>query len=130
MEELSQPFSTSDISPKFIPSDGNLHQYLHFGDDCVDNDSSDNDDGDYNMESELALVLTSSGNDGNAVDGDLVSTFVITRWVFSVVTFVITRWVLFLLVTFVMAPWYFLLCPCQILFANNIFWSLCHCLPG
>ena len=54
MEELSQPFSTSDISPKFIPSDGNLHQSLHFGDDCVDNDSIDNDDGDYNMESELA----------------------------------------------------------------------------
>ena len=81
MEELSQPFSTSDISPKFIPSDGNLHQSLHFGDDCFDNDSIENDDGDYNMESELALLLTSNGNDGNAVDGELVSTFVITRWV-------------------------------------------------
>ena len=95
MEELSQPFSTSDISPKFIPSDGNLHQSLHFGDDCVDNDSSDNDDGDYNMESELALVLTSNDNDGNAVEGKLVSTFVITRWV------------LFLVVTFIMVPRYF-----------------------
>ena len=88
-------------------SNGNLHQSLHFGDDCVDNDSIDNDDGDYNMESELALVLTSNDNDGNAVDGELVSTFVITRWVFSVVAFVITRWVLFLVVTFIMVPRYF-----------------------
>ena len=107
MEELSQPFSTSDISPKFIPSDGNLHQSLHFGDDCVDNDSIDNDGDAGNMEIELAPVLTSTGNDGNAVDGELVSTFVITRWAFSVATFVITRWVLFLVITFVMAPRYF-----------------------
>ena len=42
MEELSQPFSTSDISPKFIPNI--LYQSLHFGDDGVDNDSIDNDD--------------------------------------------------------------------------------------
>ena len=81
------------------------------------------------MEIELALVLTSNGDDGNAEDGELVLTFVITRWVFFVVTFVITHWVLFLVITFVMAPWNFLFCPCQILFANNIFWSLCHCLP-
>ena len=76
MEELSQPFSTSDISPKFIPSDGNLHQSLHFGDDVVDNDSIDNDDDAGNMEIELALVLTSNSDNGNAVDGELVSIFV------------------------------------------------------
>ena len=128
MEELSQPFSTSDISPKFIPSI--LHQSLHFGDDSVDNHSIDNDDDAGNIEIQLALVVTSIGDNGDAVDGELVSTFVITRWVISVVTFVITQWVLLFVITFVMAPWYFFLRPCQILFANNIFWSLCHCLPG
>ena len=61
MEELSQPFSTSDISPKFIPSDGNLHPSLHFDDDGVDNDNTDNDGDTGNMEIELALVLTSNG---------------------------------------------------------------------
>ena len=86
MEELSQPFSTSDISPKFIPSI--LHQSLHFGDDSVDNHSIDNDDDACNIEIKLALVVTSNGDDGDAVDGELVSTFVITRWVISVVTFV------------------------------------------
>ena len=74
MEELSQPFSTSDISPKFIPSI--LHQSLHCGDDGVDNHSIDNDDDAGNMEIELALVLTSNGDNGNTVDGELVSTFV------------------------------------------------------
>ena len=88
MEELSQPFSTSDISPKFIPSDGNLHQSLHFGDDCVDNDSIDNDDGDYNMESELASVLISNFNDGNAVDGELVLTFVREAVIYVLAEFV------------------------------------------